>query len=147
MSPPHPVTKRRNGRLQACEPCRIGKSRCDHSIPVCNRCTARGQHGSCVYHPAPMTKVKAPGIRKSKLPKLLPEIRLPQDTGIMTPISLSSSTYKSPQTTLFRRKYDKTSFSAVFHENQAQIGDDLLGVDVDELGMQQQVDGDPVRMK
>jgi hypothetical protein len=48
---------------------------------------------------------------------------------------------------LFRRTYPTTSFSAVFHENQAQIGADLLDIDDDGLEIQPQVFDDPARMK
>ena len=49
---------RRNGKLQACEPCRKGKLRCDHHLPVCDRCVKRGRTDKCVYHPAPLTATK-----------------------------------------------------------------------------------------
>ncbi|KXT13365.1 hypothetical protein AC579_2946 [Pseudocercospora musae] len=48
--------KRRNGKLQSCEPCRKRKLGCDHRIPSCSRCLRRGHPQSCYYHPAPMTK-------------------------------------------------------------------------------------------
>ncbi|KAF2722871.1 hypothetical protein K431DRAFT_283381 [Polychaeton citri CBS 116435] len=48
--------RRRNGELQACEPCRMRKLRCDHGYPVCGRCIKRKHIDSCVYHPAPLTK-------------------------------------------------------------------------------------------
>jgi hypothetical protein len=55
--PPHsPILRRRNGKLQSCEPCRISKIRCDHRSPVCSRCIARGTEKGCTYHPAPLTK-------------------------------------------------------------------------------------------
>ncbi|KAF2820502.1 hypothetical protein CC86DRAFT_397762 [Ophiobolus disseminans] len=47
---------RRNGKLQACEPCRKGKLRCDHMVPTCGRCAKRNKPDRCVYHPAPLTK-------------------------------------------------------------------------------------------
>jgi len=34
-------TFRRNGKLQACEPCRKSKLRCDHVLPYCGRCAKR----------------------------------------------------------------------------------------------------------
>ncbi|KAL4974591.1 putative Zn(II)2Cys6 transcription factor [Aspergillus desertorum] len=49
-------TTRRNGLLSSCEPCRISKVRCDHSLPVCQRCVARRRPTECVYHPCPLTK-------------------------------------------------------------------------------------------
>ncbi|KAG9254476.1 uncharacterized protein F5Z01DRAFT_674214 [Emericellopsis atlantica] len=43
---PSPL-RRRNGRPQACDPCRARKVACDHGQPTCNRCQRRGQ--TCVY--------------------------------------------------------------------------------------------------
>ncbi|KAH7392442.1 hypothetical protein DE146DRAFT_141069 [Phaeosphaeria sp. MPI-PUGE-AT-0046c] len=51
---------RRNGKLQACEPCRKGKLRCDHMMPTCGRCAKRSKPDQCVYHPAPLTKAPTP---------------------------------------------------------------------------------------
>lgn len=50
-----PLT-RRNGRLQACEPCRKRKMACDHGFPVCLRCQKRNQTSECVYVMAPLTR-------------------------------------------------------------------------------------------
>lgn len=59
---------RRNGKLQACEPCRKGKLRCDHMMPSCGRCTRRNKSDKCVYHPAPLTKTApAPSPRQTSL--------------------------------------------------------------------------------
>lgn len=41
--------RRRNGRQQACVPCRKRKVACDHKIPVCSRCIAGGIADTCVY--------------------------------------------------------------------------------------------------
>ena len=41
--------RRRNGRKQACEPCRRRKVACDHGVPVCQRCRRRSTAGDCVY--------------------------------------------------------------------------------------------------
>ena len=49
--------KRRNGKLQSCEPCRKRKLSCDHRLPVCSRCIRRKQVDECYYHPAPMTRM------------------------------------------------------------------------------------------
>lgn len=53
------MTYRRNGKLQACEPCRKGKLRCDHMMPHCGRCVKTRKSDKCVYHPAPLTKLAA----------------------------------------------------------------------------------------
>jgi len=47
---------RRNGKRQACEPCRKGKLACDHGAPFCGRCVRRKTTSRCIYHPAPMTR-------------------------------------------------------------------------------------------
>ncbi|OTA98882.1 hypothetical protein M426DRAFT_325631 [Hypoxylon sp. CI-4A] len=44
-----PLLLRRNGRPQACDPCRKRKLACDHSQPVCSRCRKRKQDAQCVY--------------------------------------------------------------------------------------------------
>ena len=143
---------RRNGRLQACEPCRISKGRCDHATPVCNRCVSRGKSQACVYHPAPMTKHKTSSISTpAKLLRPLPEIKSPQTIENLMPMkSLPLSTYGSSRSTLFKRTgptYDKTSFSAVFRENQAQIGAHLLDVGEANTDSRTHLYDDPVRMK
>ncbi|KAF2703823.1 hypothetical protein K504DRAFT_538630 [Pleomassaria siparia CBS 279.74] len=51
---------RRNGKPQACEPCRKGKLRCDHMMPTCGRCARRKNPDLCIYHPAPLTKAATP---------------------------------------------------------------------------------------
>ncbi len=50
------LPRRRNGKEQACEPCRLAKIACDHSLPVCHRCIRRKVPSKCVYLPAPMTR-------------------------------------------------------------------------------------------
>lgn len=50
------LPRRRNGKQQACEPCRKAKIACDHSLPVCERCRRRKVSDRCVYVDAPMTK-------------------------------------------------------------------------------------------
>ena len=47
---------RRNGKKQACEPCRKGKIACDHGFPHCGRCVRLKNTEKCSYHPAPMTR-------------------------------------------------------------------------------------------
>jgi chromatin structure-remodeling complex subunit RSC3/30 len=47
-----------DGQLSSCEPCRKSKFQCDHSSPICTRCIRRGKSDSCVYHPAPLTRLR-----------------------------------------------------------------------------------------
>lgn len=50
------VGRRRNGKLQSCEPCRKSKLACNHETP-CSRCLRRRLGNQCVYHPNPLSKV------------------------------------------------------------------------------------------
>lgn len=47
---------RKNGKQASCEPCRRGKMRCDHRMPICDRCRRRNIEAECYYHPAPLTR-------------------------------------------------------------------------------------------
>ncbi|KEQ90644.1 hypothetical protein AUEXF2481DRAFT_44841 [Aureobasidium subglaciale EXF-2481] len=47
---------RKNGKQASCEPCRRGKVRCDHRMPICDRCRRRNMGSECWYHPAPLTR-------------------------------------------------------------------------------------------
>ncbi|EGD87653.1 hypothetical protein H112_04119 [Trichophyton rubrum D6] len=49
---------RKNGKPTSCEPCRISKVRCDHVMPICQRCVKKGISDKCYYHEAPLTRVK-----------------------------------------------------------------------------------------
>ena len=48
-SPQPQIPRRRNGRTQACEPCRRRKVSCGHEVPVCVRCRRRDTKSECVY--------------------------------------------------------------------------------------------------
>ncbi len=48
------LPRRRNGKQQACEPCRKAKIACDHSLPQCHRCSRRKIAHKCEYLDAPM---------------------------------------------------------------------------------------------
>ncbi|VUC25216.1 unnamed protein product [Clonostachys rosea] len=48
-----PLVTRRNGKKQACEPCRRRKVACDHGYPVCRRCMRRPNGESTCYYAVP----------------------------------------------------------------------------------------------
>ena len=48
-----PLVTRRNGKTQACEPCRRRKVACDHGYPVCRRCRRRPNGESTCYYAPP----------------------------------------------------------------------------------------------
>lgn len=79
---------RRNGKQQACEPCRKGKLACDHASPFCGRCTRRKTTARCIYHPAPMTKKAGPGPLPS--PREAPSVSSDQSGPLLSPRSQSS---------------------------------------------------------
>ncbi|KAF9869959.1 fungal specific transcription factor [Colletotrichum karsti] len=58
-----PLRYRKNGRLQACDPCRRRKVVCDHARPVCGSCRRRRKTETCEYtmsSPAQMQAQAAP---------------------------------------------------------------------------------------
>lgn len=74
--------RRRNGRPQACEPCRLRKVACDHSMPVCTRCRSGKSPDSCVY-----SNSLNFSRRKSRLSRTTPAQETAQRDGIgLTPL-------------------------------------------------------------
>jgi hypothetical protein len=65
------TASRKNGKQASCEPCRRGKVRCDHRMPVCDRCRRRNMGSECWYHPAPLTR-----------PSKRTRMSLPNDLGV-----------------------------------------------------------------
>lgn len=132
------IALRRNGRQQACEPCRRLKLRCDHGAPHCGRCTRRKMTEKCIYHPAPMTKPRP----SHPTPEKTPGIKTPvSNLSVSESVAPSSSWDPEPemldvdlpetaaQGTLFKRAhtdYGTTSFSAPFSDVQTTIGPELL---------------------
>lgn len=96
------TTSRKNGKQASCEPCRRGKVRCDHRMPVCDRCRRRNMGGECWYHPAPLTR-----------PLKRTRISSPDDTGI-------DSTEASLQTpsVITTPLYDSTRLDAGIRNNE-----------------------------
>ena len=65
---PGVAPKRRNGRQQACLPCHQKKVACDHTIPHCGRCQAKGKAEDCVYVPTgEMTAGASPAPKRRRL--------------------------------------------------------------------------------
>lgn len=133
------LPRRRNGKQQSCEPCRIAKAACDHGLPKCQRCIRKGIEVRCNYHPAPMTK--APGAKPtSSISK--PDHHLPKHRQTLISASAASElllslseqksldlpTVKSPvpkwHTSAATPQFlGRTSYTAVFQENQDNLGE------------------------
>ncbi|KAL4945160.1 hypothetical protein BDV06DRAFT_47990 [Aspergillus oleicola] len=119
MTEPSPAI-RRNGLLQSCEPCRKSKLKCDHTRPVCGRCSAKNIVQRCFYHPAPMTKQDTPQ---------RPPTKRPRAESANNSVSPSSAPASAPQYALGVTErpsttpgyLGSTSFSAVFSEHRTDI--------------------------
>ncbi|MCJ1435040.1 hypothetical protein MMC27_004410 [Xylographa pallens] len=127
---------RRNGKPQSCEPCRKAKAACGHELPICQRCRRRNIIAQCTYHPAPLTRPPISPVEGARIQKKVGSATNSAATrhhgqhanGVSNllflvnqrvqdseDIRVSSSEFLGP-----------TSFSAVFRDNQANIGEDLL---------------------
>ncbi|KAK2598672.1 hypothetical protein N8I77_012067 [Diaporthe amygdali] len=118
--------RRRNGRLQACEPCRQRKVSCDHAFPVCRRCRARNKHGGCVYLGVEKTSRKPAQDRpRSSLRAVRSARPSPgSDSGTISPRInvLSDSPDSRPHPSETGPGYlGSTSFSAVYQETQNSL--------------------------
>lgn len=140
---------RRNGKRQACEPCRKGKLACDHGSPFCGRCVRRKTTEKCIYHPAPMTRARAPmdlsdlqvtsEASSNTAPELVlypgpnPEGGKPGSQRLVTnrPPRKANENWKEAVYPRSARYYGPTSFGAVFLEHQATASEDLLGLGED----------------
>ena len=128
------ATTRRNGQPSSCEPCRKSKLRCDHSTPICGRCTRRGQPNLCIYHPAPLTQ--DPGLQQRKrrrynnddnteqtlnqLPLVSPPATASPEGGLSDAYSAKWNQKETPNSTA--GFLGLTSFSSVFTEHDSCLG-------------------------
>lgn len=106
--------RRRNGRQQACEPCRRRKVSCGHEVPICQRCKRTPTASQCVYliagRPAEFEPPSPP-------PSEQPSTALSQVDGSE---SHTVTAVASPST----RNYGylgPTNFSAVFLETETNL--------------------------
>lgn len=122
--------RRRNGRLQACNPCRRRKVACDHTLPVCTRCRKRNTPNSCVYS---IQNDATPSSTRGSIASLSGAAGQAHQPGpvLMSPQVDSSETISvvetpdrpNARTSALPGYLGATSFSAVFQETQ----DHLLG--------------------
>lgn len=152
---------RRNGKKQACEPCRKGKLACDHGNPFCGRCVRRKTTERCIYHPAPMTKVRPPATSPTRntvavdgscpsltSPSTLAPLNSPTERERAGPnpentVAGSSSALKAARPRAHGESWKKavykrsatftgpTSFTALFQEHKATASDNLLDMEED----------------
>ena len=140
---------RRNGKQQACEPCRKSKLRCDHTSPVCARCIRRKRSTLCIYLESPMAgKASSPSpFKATSQPSRSPA---PSSSGTSTAVASSLALECTDGYGIFREGsvnvgpstegfLGSTSYSAIFREHQGHLV--TSGVEY--------IDGskDPARMK
>lgn len=105
--------RRRNGRQQACEPCRKRKVACDHQLPVCSRCRRGNIMESCIYiidqQPQRRLKFTPPASPSPRLSTAHRQTREPRN---------EISRDYSPQPDNNVGYLGATSFSAVFQDTQ-----------------------------
>lgn len=126
------VPRRRNGKQQACEPCRKAKIACDHTLPVCDRCKRRKATAKCIYLTAPMTR-QLPPVDSNRGTKHGRHIILPTPTPTSSSISTYEHLYSPDDRPLPTEPgriqsggyFGPTNFSAVFEENRDNIGNDI----------------------
>ncbi|TVY65620.1 hypothetical protein LSUE1_G008261 [Lachnellula suecica] len=125
--------RRRNGKQQACEPCRKAKIACDHSLPVCERCKRRKVAERCVYLDAPMTRPapgflsSPPGIEIRRGPERHQSLPTPSTStsapSIASPPPSKSVRSPAPSGPFIKSGgfFGPTNFSAVFLENHDNL--------------------------
>ena len=130
--------RRRNGRPQACEPCRKRKTACDHTLPVCLRCKRRSTTAACIYLNSPVAFARNATAQANIQSHSQPQSPTEYSTGIragdgsrdaIAAGRRTSSTSDLPKrirppACLFGGHNDylgETSFSAIFKENRANL--------------------------
>ncbi|KAK3936095.1 zinc finger transcription factor YRR1 [Diplogelasinospora grovesii] len=120
------LPRRRNGRQQACEPCRRRKVSCGHEVPVCQRCRRHNRPRDCIYRidgrPAEFHHARTSA---SAAPSAAAITRSSSSEG-HTPVIVTPASERPPvaaRTTSGRNTgyLGATSFSAVFQETQTSL--------------------------
>ena len=118
---------RRNGKRQACEPCRKSKLRCDHSTSTCGRRESRKVTSGCRYE-VRLTKVLAPRTESSIVMSNCrsdPKGKLPLNLAYpdIYDFFAAGSSYvdKCPNGFL-----GPTAYSAILFEHQSMLDMDIL---------------------
>jgi hypothetical protein len=117
---PRTPLRRRNGRPQACEPCRKRKVACDHSLPICLRCKKRDSPQSCVYlAPATLNPVPRPVPRRLRDNSMSPNLDAGSPPPPEEPMRPQLSSNSAPAPT--PGYLGVTSFSAVYQETEDSL--------------------------
>ena len=113
-----PLATRRNGKMQACEPCRQRKVACDHGYPVCRRCSRRPNGRSACYYVSPGQDARSGATAPSGRPG---HETWTSDSQSKGPVALEDKFWSSPAARVPSGFFGPTSFSAVYLETEASL--------------------------
>ncbi|KAH7151033.1 hypothetical protein DER46DRAFT_628921 [Fusarium sp. MPI-SDFR-AT-0072] len=119
-----PLVTRRNGKKQACEPCRRRKVACDHGYPICRRCRKRPNGASACYYASPEQATTPSRSRPSQQPvseasALNSEAAVPSaQTRNFGP---DDGLWSSPAARPPQGFFGPTSFPAAYQETEASL--------------------------
>ncbi|EHK42515.1 hypothetical protein TRIATDRAFT_137434, partial [Trichoderma atroviride IMI 206040] len=127
----NPLLTRRNGKTQACEPCRRRKVACDHTYPVCLRCSRRRNGAFTCYYLSPDEETPASQkmtIEDFHLRQLIARASSRKDLQ-STDASLHSGGHAGPEDKFWSSPaargplgfFGPTSFSAAYSETETSL--------------------------
>ncbi|KAF5243408.1 hypothetical protein FANTH_8230 [Fusarium anthophilum] len=119
-----PLVTRRNGKKQACEPCRRRKVACDHGYPVCRRCRKRPNGVSACYYASPEQAATATRVRHSQ--RQVSEASALNSEAAMSSAQTRSfgpddGLWSSPAARPPQGFFGPTSFPAAYQETEATL--------------------------
>lgn len=111
-----PLVTRRNGKTQACEPCRRRKVACDHGYPVCLRCSRRRNGASMCYYLSPDQEIPPnEHLHSNQLARKNPSLH---SGGHVSP---EDKLWSSPAAREPMGFFGPTSFSAAYSETETSL--------------------------
>ena len=115
----NPLVRRRNGKTQACEPCRRRKLACDHGYPVCSRCSRR-RNGRSECHYLPPGEITR-SQENTKPDRPAGQSVSMSDSSFKEHVTLENKFWNSPAARAHSAFFGPTSFSAAYHETEASL--------------------------
>ncbi|KAI1642089.1 uncharacterized protein F4817DRAFT_353898 [Daldinia loculata] len=144
-----PLLLRRNGRPQACDPCRKRKLACDHTRPICSRCKKRKQDGECVY----LVSGSRISTSKSPLPSPAPSTPLPspQRGSLQHPQNSPALTPDAQVSGLTRPGYlGPTSYCNIYEDTENSLsllqGSDNVAIQCESVAHHAPMEGSQTNM-
>ncbi|KAF5694715.1 hypothetical protein FDENT_843 [Fusarium denticulatum] len=119
-----PLLTRRNGKKQACEPCRRRKVACDHGYPICRRCRKRPNGESACHYASPerattVSRARPSQRRVSETSALNAEVAAPAAQA--RSFGPDDGLWSSPAARPPQGFFGPTSFPAAYQETEASL--------------------------